>query len=139
MHIHEVAAARKMLLFVSYFNHAKHPAEKITIGVPILWHLLNTFSHCCAAKTGEVFAANFEVLTPPAENAKMAPVFRPELAVRSIQRSHYYKARFKNKGAHEFTRNEQGGGCSCCRDQRGDLRHGCDQEPRYSEQTVGGN
>jgi hypothetical protein len=95
MHIHEVAAARKMLLFVLYFNHAKHPAEKITIGVPILWHLLKTFSHCCAAKTGEIFVANLEVLTPPAENAKMAPVFRPELAVRSIQGPHNYKGPFQ--------------------------------------------
>jgi hypothetical protein len=89
MHIHKAAAARKILLFVSYFNHTKHPAEKITIGMPILWHLLKTFSHYCTAKTGEVFVANFAVSTPPAENAKMAPVFRPELAFEIDSRATY--------------------------------------------------
>lgn len=55
------------------------------MGVPILWHLLKTFSHCRAAKTGEVFVAKFEALTPPAENAKMAPVSSQKLALRSSQ------------------------------------------------------
>jgi hypothetical protein len=122
MLIHEAAAARKMLLFVSYFSHAKQPAEKITMGVPNLWHLLKTFSHCCAAKTGEVFVANFKVLTPPAENAKMAPVSSHKLALRSIQGPD--SCLFQNKRVHEFTRNEQRGGYSCCRDQRGGFRHG---------------
>jgi hypothetical protein len=84
MLIHEAAAARKMLLFVSYFSHAKQPAEKITMGVPNLWHLLKTFSHCCAAKTGEVFVANFKVLTPPAENAKMAPETNREEVIPAV-------------------------------------------------------